>query len=241
MPSIDAEWHGLYRVGGLCLLATGVIFMAGAIAGQVMGPPPADADAYLNALAARPRLALALYALFALTDVLLVPATMALYLTLRQTARGAMAVAMGLIALYVFVDLAVTETDSLALVALARHLGGAERAAAYFALAILPAATFFSYFISSVGFLIVSVLMLRGPYRRVAAYAGIVACVEGIVGAFYVVYPPLAILLPPCLVAFGLWGVLSGARLWKVGAGESAAALSPAESYGNAAGLALPK
>ena len=62
--------------------------------------------------------------------------------------------------------------------------------------------------------MIVAIVMLKGIFSKVTAWAGIVACVEGIVGGFYVIYPPLAVLLVPCMIAYGLWGVLAGARLF---------------------------
>ena len=81
------------------------------------------------------------------------------------------------------------------------------------ALAILPAATFFSYAISSIGLLIVSVVMLRAVFTKITAYAGIVASVEGILGGFYPLFPPLAVLLVPSLIAFAVWALLAGRRL----------------------------
>ena len=81
----------------------------------------------------------------------------------------------------------------------------------------MPAATFFSFVVSSIGTLIVAIVMLKGMFSKVTAWAGIVACVEGMVGGFYVIYPPLAVLLVPSMIAYGLWGVLAGARLFRLG------------------------
>jgi hypothetical protein len=95
--------------------------------------------------------------------------------------------------------------------------------AAAFALATLPLATFFSYVVSSIGLLIISVVMLRGVFSRITALAGIIASVGGIVGGFYVVLPVLALLLTPCLVAFGIWALLAGIRLLQLGNSSGAA------------------
>jgi hypothetical protein len=165
------------------------------------------------------------FGLFALADVMLLLGTLALYLSLNRVAKNAMLVATALLALFAVVDLAITELNSLTLVTLTEQygaaVGDAQRsaylAAADYALATLPIATFFSFFESSVGLLIASVIMLKGIFSRITAYAGLVASIEGIIASFYPVIPALALLLTPCLVAFGIWSILAGARLYQLG------------------------
>ena len=68
--------------------------------------------------------------------------------------------------------------------------------------------------------------MLRGGiFGKPTAYAGIAAAVTGIVGGFYLVYPLLGLLLLACLIAYGVWGVLAGARLWRLGTAQVGARL----------------
>jgi uncharacterized membrane protein YozB (DUF420 family) len=225
LPPPDPSWNGAYKVGGISLVIAGLAIFAVALLSIVIGPPPSSGDQYLQALATHAVVAQLNFGLFALADVLLLLGTLAIYLSLRQVARNAMLVGTALLALFVVLDLAVTELNSLTLVGLAQSYaattGEALRsvylAAAQYALATLPVATFLSYFLSSVGLLIVSIVMLRGVYPRLAAYAGIVGSVAGILGGFYPVIPPLALLLTPSLIAFGLWSLLSGARLYKLG------------------------
>lgn len=212
----DPGWNTLYRIGGICLFITGLFYFAAAVLAALLGPPPADAEPFLRSLAAHSGLAFVNYAGFAVADLLLVPATLALYVGLRQVARSAMLIGTGLIISWLIVDLAVTELNSLTLVMLSRHSDAQSIAAAHFPLATMPIATFFSFVVSSVGTLIVAIVMLKGVFSKVTAWAGIVACVEGIVGGFYVIYPPLAVLLVPCMIAYGLWGVLAGARLFRL-------------------------
>jgi hypothetical protein len=219
----DPGWNSLYRIGGICLLITGLFYFAAVVLATLLGPPPADAEPYLRSLATHPGLALANYAGFAVADLLLVPATLALYLVLRHLARSAMLVGTGLIIFWLIVDLAVTEFSSLTLVMLSRHPDAQSIAAAHFPLAAMPIATFFSFVVSSIGTLIVAMVMLKGVFSKVTAWAGIVACVEGIVAGFYVIYPPLAALLVPCMIAYGLWGVLAGARLFRLGTPQARA------------------
>lgn len=221
----DPGWKGVYSVGGMGMIVTGAIFLLGAVFAVMIGPPPSGSEPYLKALAEHAKLALANFGLFTLTDFLLLPAVMALYLSLKHISKNAMLIAAGLMLLYVFLDLAVTELNSLTLVALARRYAtttnevqrSAAVAAASYALATLPIATFCSYVVSSIGFLIVSVVMLKGVFSKLTAYVGIVACIEGIVGGFYVVLPPLAVLLVPSLIAFGIFSSLAGLRLYALG------------------------
>jgi hypothetical protein len=225
VPSPDPSWNGVYSVGGICLLVAGAAILVVAVLSILLGPPPGATEEYLIALAGHAALARFNFALFALTDVLLLLGALALYLSLNRVAKNAMLVATALLAMYAVVDLAVTELNSLTLVALTQQYGSAVSdaqraayvAAADYARATLPIGTFFSYFVSSIGLLIVSIVMLKGIFSKPTAYAGMVASVAGIIASFYLVLPTLALLMTPSLVAFGLWSVLAGARLHKLG------------------------
>lgn len=234
----DPTWKGLYRTGGVCLLVIGLIYIAGAVFPSALGfLPPSDSEAYLKNVAERPMSSQVNFGLFAVTDFLLVPGTLGLYLSLRHVAKNAMLVATGLLLLFVVLDLAMTELNSLTLVTLIRHHASATDdvqrsaylAAEHYALATLPLATFYSFVVSSIGLLIVSIVMLKGVFSKPTAYAGIVASVEGIIGGFYVVIPTLAVLLVPCLLAFGVWSLLAGSQLWRLGSPRTGTSIALCE------------
>lgn len=221
----DPGWNGVYTVGGICMVLAGIAILGVAFLSIVIGPPPSGGEEYLSALARHTLLAEVNFGLFAFADFMLLLGTMAVYLSLKHIARNAMLVAAALLVLFVLLDLAITELNSLALVALTQHYASATTdalrsayvAAADYALATLPIGTFMSYFVSSVGLLIASVVMLRGVFSKPTAFAGIVASVTGIVGGFYLAIPPLAALLTPSLIAFALWSILAGLRLHRLG------------------------
>jgi hypothetical protein len=221
MDSPDPTWNPMYRVGGICLVLAGFAILAVAVLSMILGPPPSGGEEYLKALN---------FGLFAFVDFMLLLGALALYLSLKQIAKSAMLVAASILAAFVVLDLAITELNSFALVGLTQRyatatsdaLRSAYVAAADYALATLPLGTFLSYFVSSVGLLVASVVMLKGVFSRPTALAGIVASAAGIVGGFYLVLPPLALLLAPSLIAFGLWSLLAGARLCKLGGGQPA-------------------
>jgi len=221
----NANWKGLYKTGGVCMVATGALYLLGAVLSIILGPVPSSAESYMTAVGAHAGLAQINFGVFAATDFLLIPGMLAVYMALRKVAPGAILIATGFVAVFIVLDLAVTEMNSLALVSLTRHHAlalseeqkGAQVAAADFALATLPIATFYSYVVSSVGFLLTSLVMLKGGFNKVAAILGIVACTEGIIGGFYVVFPAAAGLLIPSLITFALWAVFTGRTLYRIG------------------------
>ncbi len=222
---VDPSWKGVYRLGGVCLLVSGLTFLAVAIISLVLGPAPSGGEEYLKSLASHALLAQVNFGIYAITDFLMMPVILALFLSLKHINRNAMLVAAGILALYIIFDFAITEMNSLTLVSLTQHYtaaaSDAERsayvAAADYALATLPIATFCSYAVSSIGLIITGLVMLKGVFNRPTALLGIFAGVEGTVGAFYGIYPPLTALLIPALITYGLWAILGGVRLFKLG------------------------
>jgi hypothetical protein len=218
----DPGWNSLYRIGGICLFAAGVLYFV-VTALLTVVPIATDAVTYLRALAAHRGPAFALFAGAALADMLLVPAALALYFALRHLARTAMLLAAALLLFYAFVDLTVYEINSMAVVLLSRQDTAAAAGGAQLVLAVVPIAGCFTIALSSAGALIASIVMLRGVFGKPTAYAGIAAAVTGFVGAFYLAFPPLQWLLLPCTIAWALWSVLAGARLFRLGAPQARA------------------
>jgi hypothetical protein len=232
---VDPSWKGMYRVGGIGLLLFGLIYLTNLTLGVYWGIPGAtDSVQYLQSLAAHPSIAQVSYGLFSLSDFLLVPAVLALYLALKHIAKNTMLLATALMAVFVVVDLAITEANSLTLVALTQHAATAtsatERAAymasANYALATVALATCYSWVVSSVGVLIISIVMLKGVFSKLTAYLGIVVGILGTVVGFYVFVPALTLATLPVILAFGIWCVLAGRELYRLGkpqgAGDSA-------------------
>ncbi len=221
---VDLSWKGLYRIAGICLLVTGPLWIIGAILSVMIGGAPGASEEYLQAVSSHVLLSQINFAIFALTDFLLLPAVLALYFSLKHVNKNAMLIAAALLLTYIFVDLAVTEQNSLSLVVLTQQYaaaGDVQRsafaAAANYALASLPLATFYSFFVSSVGWLIVNIVMLKGVYSRFSAFAGIFMSSMGILASFYGLVPLLGLFLSPCLIAFGVWTILVGAQLLRLG------------------------
>jgi hypothetical protein len=220
----DPTWKGIYKVGGISMLVFGLIYIIATILNFTLAVPPGDSLAFLNSLSSHATLARVIYGLYSLAAFLLLVAATALYLALKQINKNAMLVATGLLFLFIVLDLALTEFNSLTLITLTQHYMAATIEAqrlAYMAamdydLATIPIATFYSWVVGSLGFLIVSVVMLKGIFGKPLAYFGIIINIAGILGGFYIFIPILTVFLTPILIFWGIWLILVGFRLYKL-------------------------
>ena len=224
MMHIDPTWRGIYKLGGIFMVGFGLIYIVASFLNFTLAVPPSDSIAFFNSLVLHPTLARAIYILYSVSNFLLIFAAVALYLVLKQVNKNAMLVATSLLFLFLIMDLVLTEFNSLTLVTLAEHYTSATvdvqrlayMAAADYALATIPIATFYSWVVGSLGFLIASLVMLNGIFGKKTAYLGIVVNTAGIIGGFYIFVPGLTILLTPILIVWGFWLSLVGFRLYKI-------------------------
>jgi hypothetical protein len=222
---VDPTWKGIYTVGGICLFISGIIFITVAILSMILGPAPSSTEPYLQSLSAHTVLAQINFGIYALSDFLFLPVILALFLSLKQINKNIMLIAAGLMTLYIIFDFGITELNSLTLVSLTQNystaVNDAQRsfilASANYALATLPLATFCSFIVSSIGLIIIGFVMLKGVFNKPTALLAITAGIEGTIGAFYGIVPSLAALLVPALITYGLWALLGGIRLFKLG------------------------
>jgi len=75
----------------------------------------------------------------------------------------------------------------------------------------------YSFVIPSIGTLIISLVMLKGIFSKVTAYLGIVASIAGFVYGISLFVPALAMSVVIALVLSGIWGLLAGSRLYRLG------------------------
>ena len=232
--SVDHGWDRLYRIGGVCFILIGIWYVFANFWSLIEGipgpgfatPPVATSAQYFNILANYPNASAIFYSGYSATDFLLFPAILALYFALKGVGKNITIVAVALAAVWGVMDLGVTEFNSLVLVSLAQSYNAATDAttkAAYlaasnYALGAIPIATFYSYFIGSLAFLLVSLVMFRGVFRFITAPVGIVANALGIVVAFVLFDPAdLRNLIVPTLMIYGFWNILVGAQLYRLG------------------------
>jgi hypothetical protein len=209
----------ILRVGGIAMVLFGFCYFLGVVFSLVIGPAP-EGVAYLTNLADHPLISNMNFVVFIIAHLLLIAAVVALYQALKDTCKIAMILASVILGIFIVFDIAVTELTSLSLVSLAQNYvssTGVARdaflAEAQNALAILPIATLLSFVISSIGFLIVGLVMLKGVFHKLVAVLGIIVGIEGILAGFYVFVPVLGFFLLPSLFTAALWAVLVGVRL----------------------------
>ncbi len=230
---VDHSWNWVFTVGAIAFVIIGIWYLFSNSWGYIAGipapgfatPPVVTNQQYFNTLAAHPTASTIFYGMYSLIDFLVIPALIALYLALKGIHKNAMLVAMGLVAVWAILDVGVTEFNSLVLISLTQSSNATTdaaqqasyTAAANYALAAIPIATFYSYLVGSTGFLIASIVMLKGVFSKPVAFIGIAANGLGIVAAFVLFVPELAAIVLPTLVLYGLWNILVGARLVKLG------------------------
>jgi hypothetical protein len=101
----DPTWKGIYKVGGVCMLAFGLIYIIATLLNLTLAVPPGDSVAFLNSLSGHATIARVIYGLYSLAAFILLVAAMALYLALKQINKNAMIVAAGLLFLFIVLDL----------------------------------------------------------------------------------------------------------------------------------------
>jgi hypothetical protein len=183
----------LFKIGGICTIICGLVYLISAGLSIVIGPPPNSSELYLQSLAGHPFVSIVNFSLWVLSDVLLLFGLISFYLILKSHARNAMLVATVLMILFCVLDLALTELNSITLVILSKQYMSAATdiqktyylSAATYALGTLPVATFLSYVISSAGLSILSIVMLKGIFGKPTAILGIVASIEGLIDIFF--------------------------------------------------------
>ncbi len=234
---VDLSWRGVYTAGGVCLLVAGLIYLAQVVLSSALRATPGDSQQFLQSLTNHAGIARANYGLFSAADFLLIPAVLGLYLSLKCVGKNLMLVGSALMAVFIVVDLILTNAGTLTIVTLTQHAAtaasAAERtaymAAAHYGLATVPLANFYSQVISSAGILLISIVMLKGVFGKPTAYVGIVAGIVGIAGGFYMFVPALTLFLVLFIPLLGAWCLMAGRRLYQLGkprGAEEAAAVT---------------
>ena len=222
----DTKW--LCRVGGIAGLALGIGYIAIIGVYIAIGAPPMNVDERLVYLASHTAAWWWILALSVLTDLLFVPLTLALYATLKGVSRSMMSLAVSCVALFVFLDLALTWTNYAALITLGgRYVSAVSPAekAAIVAIAAVPAIILESRLLFiynsltlAMGMLLAGIVMLKSAFGKLPAYLGIAV---GALGTIAVGGPLVFKFLGSLIVLVSLltmiWASVVGYRLYMLG------------------------
>ncbi len=224
----EQDTKRLYRVGGISGVALGTGYIAIIGVYVAIGVPPKGVEDRLLYLAAHTAAWWWILGLSVMTDVLFVPLTLAMYAALKDVSRSMMLLAASCVALFVFLDLALTWTNYAALIALSGKYASAASPAeksAVLAIAAFPAILLdsgllfiYNSLTLAVGLLLAGVVMLKSGFGKASAYLGMAA---GGLGTMAVVGPFFVRSLGPLIILVSLltmiWAILVGYQLYVLG------------------------
>jgi hypothetical protein len=224
------DWRGLYRLSGILLILTAIIWSFVFQAARILYSSgyPADPASYLRLVAQHQGLASLTWALWIVADLLLMAPTIALYLVLKPANRT-LALLGALFAMFFNIyDICVTELNSLTLVSLSHgytlaaseSLRAAFLAAATYGYQALPIQTVLSFATGTLGYLLWCIPMLKSPFRRGTAIFGAGMCGIALIGSAAPLFPAslvLALCQMIAVPACALWFILLGIQLYRYG------------------------
>lgn len=229
MPLVaDADRPWLYQAGGISALTLGLAYFAIIALYIPMGAPPTGAEPRLAYLAGNTSAWWVILGLSVLTDFLFVPMAISLYVALKGFNRNAMVLATACVALFVFLDLALTWPNYGALITFSGTYSKAanetQRAAvvtvASYPSAVLESGLLFVYnsLTLAIGILITGWVMRQGVFSKSAAYLGVITGILGVisvVGSFFGEALSAGIIVTSLLTT--AWVIFVGYRLCVLG------------------------
>ena len=228
---MERNWKSLFSASGILLILTAILWtvVSRTASSLYAAGYPGNAEAYLQLVAQHQGLAAVTWALWILSDFLLMAPTVALYLVLRRT-HPTLALLGSMLAMFFNIyDICVTELNSLTLVSLAHGYATATGAlkvtfvaAAAYGYHGLPVQTVLSFATGTLGYLLWCLPMAnaKGIFRRGTAIFGAVVMVVALIGSAAPLFPAsviLALCQFVCVPACALWFVLVGLQLFRHG------------------------
>jgi len=205
--------RGFYKVGGVSLVASGILFLVHAVLDLLAGQPPSGGAETLAWALSRMRIFEAESEVLFFAAMFLVPAVVAIYRSLEATDRTKATIGCGIIAVVIPVLVVLdiflgrlawpvygirAETADLVQFVVAIYYGGMHAINECMAIATV----------------ILSLAMARGAYGKVVAYLGIATAVADVVGSFPWLIGPVPTLV--CQVFFAGWFVAVGSKLCRM-------------------------
>ncbi len=217
------------RAGGLALLTVAGLFALLVLLGLALGsslaglsPSATVTGSTLQSLAAHSAVAWANYAAGALSDLILLPAVLILYLALRSVDRNAMLLATAFFLLYVLLDLAVTGADFAGLIVVSENYAAGSAATqpsdivvATYLHSIVSLSQPISSGALSAGILLTTRVLRSGIFGKRVLYVGSAAGVVGLVYAGSAALPGLAGFLGLSAILELLWFAWIGLKLYR--------------------------
>lgn len=229
IETADQDGRSLYRVGGISALVFGIAYVIIIALYIPIGAPPSGPEARLAYYAGSPTLWWIILGLSVLTDLLLVPVALSLYLALKDIHKNMMLVGTAFVALFIVLDLALTWTNIGSLIHLSTSYAAATKdaqRALFVTVAMYPASIVESNLLFvyntltlSIGILIMGFVMGKGSFSRSSAYLGLLTGILGIISVtssfFSSSLSSTSVILASMLTT--VWAIFIGYRLYRLG------------------------
>jgi hypothetical protein len=218
---VDQSWKGVYKSGGFSLLAGGIILIAFLLSVFIFRVDlPLTAQAVLE----NPVPPVTLYLAAALGEFLLIPAALGLYFSLKDVNKNRMLIAVSFWFVAVTMYL-VSRGQIMSLLPLSRSympISSDFTRAAYLVSAnhALEVANIYgnvALMLHQVGAIIIGLVMLKGIYGKRTGYLVTFAGTMAFIGTFGIVLKPLALFTLFGLMLTGVWQIIVGAKLYRLG------------------------
>jgi hypothetical protein len=219
--TVDQSWKRVYKLGGFSLFAGGailVIFLLSVFIFRVALPLTPQA------VLENPMPPITLYLLAALGELLLLPAALGLYLSLKDVNKNYMLIAAASWSVAVTMYL-VSRGQIISLLPISGRYAAAtseSMRAAYLVSAdqAIEGANIYgniALMLHQVGSIIMGLVMLKGVYGRRTGYLVTVVGTMTFIGTFGVVLRPLSFLTLFGLMLTAVWQIVVGVKLYKLG------------------------
>ena len=219
--AVDQSWKGVYKSGGFSLLAGGIILIIFLLSVFIFR---VDLPLTPQAVLENPMPPVALYLAAALGELLLIPAALGLYLSLKDVNKNSMLIAAAswfvAVAMYL-----VSRGQIMSLLPLSRSympISSDFTRTAYLVSAeqTIEVANIYgniALMLHQVGAIIIGLVMLKGVYGKRIGYLVTIAGSMAFIGTFGIVLRPLALFTLFGLMLTGIWQIIVGIKLYKLG------------------------
>jgi hypothetical protein len=225
IETTDSKWKSLYKVGGVVALSEVVFFIPISIIAFLIWPPPIEGTVieWFTIFQENSFQGLVSFdLLYLITNIVLIPVTLALYIALRRTSASLMLIAT--VAVLVGTVVLIEARPAFEMLSLSNQYAAtttdAQRAiflaAGQATLAAFNGTAYHvHYILGSIALIIVSFVMLRSTvFSKKTAYIGIVANII----AFGLYVPEIGIYISAfSVVLYWIWYLLIARRFLKLG------------------------
>jgi hypothetical protein len=219
--TVDQSWKGVYKAGGFSLFAGGAILVTFLLSVFIFR---VDLPLTPQAVLENPTPPITLYLLAALGELLLLPAALGLYLSLKDVNKNYMLIAAASWSVAVTLYL-VSRGQIMSLLPISGGYATATSEAMRAAYLVSADQTIevaniygnMALMLHQVGAIIMGLVMLKGVYGRRTGYFVTVVGTMTFIGTFGVVLRPLSFFTLFGLMLTAVWQILVGIKLYKLG------------------------